>query len=190
MKPSTVNQPRGLESFHFSEFYRSEWPRAWSVPGHLEPSSETLKPRRQAIGLAPFGTQRFHVRIEVYGPESRIRPRQRFVSWGATDLPAKAERFPTVAAHLPGLLRAPSRVFGLTQIEPGPGLSQERVRVAGWTRQGIAFSRLAVLKQILDEAGVSYDELAWLEVDLGQGPPWGAGSTKAGDLLRDFDSLS
>jgi hypothetical protein len=179
-----VAQEDGLEVFHFSEFYRSEWPRSWSVPGQLEPKSESLKPVRPETGLPPFGTQRFHVRLEVFGPESRISPRQRFASWGAGDLPQKAERFPTVVASLPGLLQAPSRVFGLTQIEAGSGLSQERVRVAEWTRLGIAFSRLEVLRQILDQAGVEYDELAWVEADLAHGPPWGDGGVKAGDLLR------
>ncbi|MEE8137880.1 MAG: hypothetical protein V3T81_03270 [Thermoanaerobaculia bacterium] len=184
-----VRRPEDFKRFRFRESFRSEWPRAWSIPGHLEPSSESLRPRPMETGFPPFGTQRFHVRIEFYGPESRIRPRHRFASWGAGDLPAQAGSFPTVSAYLPGLLRVPSLVFGLTQIEPRPGLAEERARLAEWFRQRIAFSRLTLLKQILDEAGVDYEELGWTGVDLEQGPSWGEGAVKPGDLLRVGEHL-
>ncbi len=178
-----------LSRFHFRETFRSDWPRSWSVPGDLRPSSARLAAPGPETGLPAFGTQRFHVRLEFFGPESKITPRQRFSSLGAGDLPAKVQSFPTVSARLSGRLGAPSRVFGLTQIELAPGLGELRARLVEWSRQDIVFSRLTVLRELLDEVGADYDELAWVGVDLASGPGWGEDGVEPGDLLRVGERL-
>mgnify|MGYP001570381222 CR=1 FL=1 len=171
--------------FEFREVCRSEWARAWTIPGDLQPSAERQEIRDLVTGLPRFGTQRFHVRIEMFGPKSSITPEVRLRTPGATDLPEGAGDFPTAIASLPGGLEVPSQVFGLSQIEVP---AQERVEVAGlladWTRQRLAFSRLTVVREMLDRAGISYDELQWVDVDLLEGPAWGPQSVEPGDFLR------
>ena len=78
---------RGVSSFR--EVFRSDWARAWSIPGDLQPSRERQEVRDMVTGLPRFGTQRFHVRIEMFGPKSSITPEVRLRSPQATDLPEK-----------------------------------------------------------------------------------------------------
>lgn len=177
-----------LEKFRFEEFFRADWPRAWAVPGDLQPRSETAL-RSAPLGEIPrFGTQRYHVRVEIFGPESEITPRIRLRSTQAQELLSKVDSFTTVVATLPGALEAPTRVFGLTQIEPSPEILVPLAdRLTGWFLQGIAFSRLSVLRDLLRRSGVDYDELEWRSVDLAAGPGWGEEGVDSGDLLRVGD---
>ncbi len=183
----------GLEEFRFVEQYRSDWPRAWSIPGRLEPSGWARQPRPPGMEEARFGTQRYHVRLEFFGPESAIRPRLRIGSPGAAEVlgggPSAGSRAVSgVAASLPGPLAEPSRVFGLTQIE-AVGLAQAVGETVGptlvaWSRQLVAFSRLTVLKEILTREGRAFEELPWRSLELVVGHPWGAAGVSPGDLLR------
>jgi hypothetical protein len=177
-----------LEQFRFEEFFRPDWPRTWVVPGNLQPRSERAL-RSVPLGNIPrFGIQRYHVRVEVFGPESDITPQLRLRSMQAVELPAKADSFTTVIATSPGALEAPSRVFGLTQIEPTPdSLASTADRLASWSREQISFSRLTVLRDLLERSGVTYDQLEWQSIDLAAGPIWGADGVDGGDLLRVGD---
>lgn len=175
-----------LDRFRFVEVFRAEWPRTWSIPGDVTPSAEAF-----ARGLdrrAPdqrFGTQRYHVRIELYRSAKGLTPDRRYASWGVVELPARAVEYPTVVAFLPDSLDAASRVFGLTQVEAAPDAPPELLdRVAEWNRLGLAFSRGAVVAATLVRAGVSARELRWRAIDLGEGPGWGPGGAQAGDLVR------
>lgn len=180
-----VDEAEALEEFHFREVFRSDWPRAWSVPGSLQPSAERQEVREMVTGLQRFGTQRFHVRIEMFGPQSSITPEVRLRSPQATDLPENVEEFPTAIASLPAGLEVPSQVFGLSQLEVAPQvLGAVADRLAEWTRHRLAFSRLTVIREMLDYAGLSYEDLVWIDVDLETGPAWGPNAVEPGDFLR------
>ena len=180
-----IEEAKGLEAFYFLEVFRSDWARAWSVPGDLQPSAERQEVRDMVTGLPRFGTQRFHVRIEMFGPKSSITPEVRLRSPEATDLPRKVEGFPTVIASLPGGLEVPSQVFGLSQIEVAPqALGGAGDLLADWTRNRLAFSRLTVYREMLDRARLSYEDLKWTDVDLQEGPVWSLEAVEPGDFLR------
>jgi hypothetical protein len=180
-----IEEANDLEEFHFREFFRSDWARAWSIPGDLQPSAERQEVRDLVTGLPRFGTQRFHVRIEMFGPKSSITPEVRLRSPEATDLPEEVAGFPTAIASLPGGLEVPSQVFGLSQIEVAPlARGGAADLLADWTRNRLAFSRLTVVKEMLDRAGLSYEDLEWTEVDLEEGPAWSPEAAGPGDFLR------
>jgi hypothetical protein len=185
-----VSDASDLESFEFREFYRPEWPRTWSVPGELQPFAEKYDPQAPKARLPAFGTQRYHLRLEFFGPASEITPRLRLQSPGAAALPDEETDLPTVVVSLADALAAPSRVFGLTQIEIlGPDLTAVADWLTSWSSRQLAFSRLTVIKEMLSRAGVTYEDLEWREVDLESGPAWGGDGVAAGDFLRVGDRL-
>jgi hypothetical protein len=187
----SVEEPEAFEKFHFREVFRSDWPRAWSIPGDLQPSAERQEVREHATGLPRFGTQRFHVRIEMYGPKSSITPEVRMRSLQAEDLPERVDDFPTAIASLPGNLDVPSQFFGLSQIEVAPPIPSEVAnRLTDWTRKRLAFSKLSLIWEMLDRMGQSYEDLEWIEVDLEDGPNWGTNGVEPGDFLRVGERVS
>ncbi len=175
-----------LAQFHYREVLRADWPRRWSIPGSVEPShaaSEVVGPGEERAG---FGTQRYQVRLEIFGPESAITPRLRIKSPGGDALPAAVAGFPTASVGLPAPLDVPSRVFGLSQIEPGAGAPLAlKATLADWTAGGLAFTRVGVLKLLLDRAGVGLDGIPWERVPLDGTAAWGA----PGDPLRAGERL-
>jgi hypothetical protein len=173
-----------LERLQFRESFRADWPQAWAVPGSVEPSR-----RRLVAGdlgaAADFGSQRFHVRIEFFGAASAVVPRLRMRSPGAAEIERESERFPAVRARLAGPLAAPSLVFGTPQVEVAEGADAALAHSVGelW-RSGLVFSRLVVLRELLDRTGRSWEEAGWRAVDLEEGLEWGVGGVAPGDLLR------
>lgn len=170
-----------LADFGFREVLRPDWPHTWSVPGMLDPSWLTQDQKRRRRGGSEFGSQSFHVRIELFGRESGIRPRARFGSPGAASLPDGAADVATVVARLPGALAAASAPFGLTQIEVGP--DPEPALKAAWRRwidADLAFSRGLAIRRHLESLGLAWDRLSWQDVDLSGGTPWGG----PGDVIR------
>lgn len=185
-----VSDAAELESFEFREFYRPEWPRTWSIPGELQPFAAKYDPQAPKAKLPGFGTQRYHLRLEFFGPASGITPRLRLQSPGGAALPGDNADLPTVVVSLPGALAAPSRVFGLTQIEVlTPDLTSVADWLTSWSARQLAFSRLTVIREVLSAAGITYEDLVWREVDLESGPGWGADGVAAGDFLRVGDRL-
>ncbi len=174
-----------LDRLQFRELYRSDWPQAWTVPGSVEPSRRRFEAGPPPASLPAFGTQRFHVRLEFFGPASTIVPQRRVRSWGAEELRRESARFPTVTMRLAGPLAASSGVFGLPQVEPTgeatPALVSELRDL--WQRR-LCFSRLALLREVLGRAGQPWEALDWREVELEAGPAWGPAGAAAGDLLR------
>ena len=172
-----------LEELEFREFFLADWSRTWSVSGRWGgPSAGVTLPT--GVEYLPFGTRRFNVRIEIFGPESEIRPRQRFQSWNGSELRAQVDHFPTVVSRLPGTLGPPSAAFGLPQVEVVKGAAPELTQaVADWRRRKLAFSRLAVIKGAIDAAGAELDDLAWRSVELDGDTEWGS----RGALLRVGD---
>lgn len=175
------------DRFALQTFFRSDWPDGWTVPGsvdaanddHLSPDPRAVAPRVQR-----FGTQRYHVRIELYADEESVLPAQRLVSWGPDDLPAELARFPTVVATLPGALASTSKVFGLTHLQPPEEASTATLqRLHALADQGLAFTRLTVVLDRLRAAGRRLEDLAWQPLELDGSRRWGRPAAE-GDLLR------
>ena len=174
-----------LDTFRFENHFRADWPRTWAIPGDLRPRAERDLKTGPIDGIARFGTQRYHVRVEIFGPESQITPRLRLQSLNAADIPDELDAISTVVATLPAPLAEPSRVYGLSQIEPVPGSSPEVAQqLTDWYDQGVTFSRLAVLRGHLASTGVDYEQLAWNAVELGTDLSWDETGASEGDLLR------
>jgi len=168
----------------FETFFRGSWPSHWSIPGTLEPAFDDggdlgsrLEPAAQ-----DFGTQRYHVRIELYRDPHALLPEQRFPSSGPEALLADSARFPTVVAELAGAAGPASAVFGLTEIEAPPAAdSSTRAAIARLVRRHLAFTRLSVLRDLIDLAGAQGE--SWRSLDFGTAPVWQQ-SVDRGDLLR------
>jgi hypothetical protein len=182
-----------LDRLRFTEFFRPEWPTSWSVPGRLAPRHDDPVARETATDQVPFGTQRFQARIELYRGEDAVLPEERFLSWGAAELPERVESFPAVIASLPGAAAgAASSVFGLTQVElPEDAPPELRDAVSELARRRLAFSRVTVLRRIFAAAGVGLDAVAWRRIEVGGDAParrWGE-EVHPGDLLRAGDRV-
>lgn len=170
-------------AYRIELFFRPDWRNEWSVAGVVEATNDDqfdvgsrLDPKAQE-----FGTQRYHVRIELYSDEESVLPDQRVASPGPDALAAEPETFSTVVASLPGALAPASRVFGLTQIQaPAEASAELRSGLTALANRGLAFTRLTVLRDQLRQVG---DELPWQELDLGASPQWNV-AVKPGDLVR------
>lgn len=180
-----VESQDDLAAFRFQDNFRADWPRTWSIPGDLRPRGERDLKSGPIEGLERFGTQRYHVRFEIFGPQSEITPLMRLQSLRASDLPQRFEAFATVQATLPGALALPSRVYGLSQIEPMSEVALGVIeKLTEWYQGNMAFSRLLVLRDLLDRSGTTYGDLDWTAVELGVDQFWGEEGVMAGDLLR------
>ncbi len=172
-----------LEALEYKDFFLADWPRTWSVSGKWTgPSAGVTLPRD--LEYLPFGTRRFNVRIELFGPESEIRPRESFTSWTGAELIAEVEHFPTVVSRLGGTLGPPSYAFGLPQLEKIKGAGVDvKEALAERRKRKLAFSRLGVIKGALDAAGMDPENLDWHSIELTGDTEWGA----PGALLRVGD---
>lgn len=172
-------------AFKLREVHRADWPQAWSIPGSVEPSIQTLAGGRDTHGPMDFGTAAYQVRILLYGPESKIRPRERFLSPGVNALMSEADVAPRVTVALPGRLGPVSSVFGLPQFEADAEQGKDLTpRLRKTLELGLAFRRAAVLRKTLELAHKQWDDLNWSEIDLESGPAWGENGVLAGDLVR------
>lgn len=180
-----VSSASDVAEFRFQDNFRADWPRTWSIPGDLRPRGERDSKSGPLEGLSRFGTQRYHVRIEIYGPKSEIKPLMRIQSLRAEDLPERAEDFATVQATLAGSLALPSKIYGLSQIEPDQeALATVAEQLTDWYRGNLSFSRLLLLRDMLDRSQATYSSLEWTAVELGLDQIWGSGGVTGGDLLR------
>ena len=130
-----------LDEFHYRENLQPSWPRSWSIPGSLKGSGDAAIRQAQLGDVARFGTQRYHVRVEVFGPRSRITPRERIQSLSADTLPEAADEFATVVVARPGRLRVPTSLFGVPQMElVMPADAQVRQSAQRWIEPGLVFT--------------------------------------------------
>ena len=177
-----------LQDFRFQDNFRADWPRSWSIPGDLRPRGERDMKSGPVEGLPRFGTQRYHVRVEIFGPKSEIVPAIRLQSLKAEDLPERSAELSTVRATLPDGLAVPSGIYGLSQIEPHTEVEDSVAeQLAQWFQDGLTFSRLRLLREILKRAGTDYGDLQWSAVELNVDQAWGETGVGAGDLLRVGD---
>lgn len=180
-----VSDAGELGEFHYRENLRPSWPRSWSIPGSLKGSGDAALRQAELGDVARFGTQRYHVRIEVFGPQSRITPRERIQSLAADTLPDSANDFATVVAARPGRLRVPTSLFGVPQIELEPQADAEiRKSAQRWIEPGLLFTRGSALKSFLSDVDTSFDRLDWSDLDMAERVVWGSSGVEEGDLLR------
>jgi hypothetical protein len=167
-----------LESPRYREVFQSDWPQAWSVPGRLEPAVENFLPGHDQREMeSRFGSQRFHVRVELFSSMSNLLPVARLRSPGATDLQLDASSFPGVSATLDWPLLSLSRFFGLPQLEPATEAPPEvSAALAELTASGLSFNRLEVLRRWLDEVKAAWDGLEWRPVELNAEVEWTTGA--------------
>ena len=165
---SEVADFEALERSRYREVFQADWPQAWTVPGRIAPMVENYLPGHEdRAEPVRFGTQRFHVRIEVFGADSDLLPSKRLRSLGVSDLESGAEGFPTLTAMLEWPLESVSRVFGLPQIEPAEGAGEEIVAaLAERTKDGLVFSRVPLLRKWLAVLGVGWEDLGWHSIEL------------------------
>jgi hypothetical protein len=188
VRQRTVSDLEQLGRFALQEVYRPDWPHAWTIPGSLESSRVAAEERPFRTLEATIGTQRFHVRIEVYEDDKALLPKERYKSWGADSLPETVADFPAVTASAPGLLGPGSEVFGLSQLEPEtlePALLEG---IESLSRQRLAFSRLSVLAETVAVAGLEPEDLSWSPLDISSGAAWGE-EVHAGDLLQVLERM-
>ncbi len=180
----TLDAESGVAGFTFEEFLRSDWPITWSVPGEIDAAHDNHLATGSVEQTQRFGTQRYHVRIELYRDKKALIPDDVVRSWGVADLKQQVDRFPTVRMTLPGAAGPASRVFGLTQLEPPPGSGRVIARqIEELAANDVAFSRLTVLRDQIHHAGRRLGDLSWTTVDLAGDARWGR-DVAPGDLLR------
>ena len=185
----TLDAETGISGFGLQEFLRSDWPISWSVPGEIDAANDNHLAIVSPDETQRFGTQRYHVRVELYRDRHALIPDQVVRSWGVADLKEHVERFPTVRMTLPGTAAAASRVFGLTQLEPPPGAGRELVtQIDELAANDVAYSRLTVLRDQIHHAGLTLEDLRWTIVDLAGDARWGR-EAGPGDLLRAGDRV-
>ena len=183
---------QGIEGFEIAEFARSDWPLAWAIPGDIDAANDNHLASLSVVPRQLFGTQRFHVRVEIYEFEDDLLPLRKVSSWGADDLLANAEQFPTVEVLLPGVLAPASRVFGLTQVHLPPGDPSLQSAFDDLARKKLAFSRPSVIRDLLEGAGHELSDLSWESLDLDGSSPWattGVEGPRPGDFIRVGDRL-
>jgi len=180
-----VERPEDLSRFTFTDFLHQDWPETWSVPGRIDPANDDELARDPRVESPPFGTQRFSLWVELYDRESPLLPRARYTAPGAAELEASPESVTAVHAVLPGPAAPASRFFGLAHLDlPSTAAVEEVARVRQWTAAHLAYEDVALLAQLMREAGKTPDEVPWRRVDLTtDNLAWGT-DLEAGDLLQ------
>ena len=180
-----LETPEDLEKFRFTELFRPDWPRTWSVPARVASQHSRHLKRSEAERQRSFGVQRYHVRIDLVDPVDPLIVKKSAQSWGADEVLEREERFPTLLVELEPPLEVVSRYFGLTQLIPSdvvlPELSEEISRLA---EDELAFTRAFLLRAHLEDAGRRWEDLSWRRIDWSGGDlRWGS-DVRPGDLLR------
>jgi len=176
-----VDTPAAIERFTFEELFRAEWPRAWSIPGSIDPLNDDHLRRGLPVPDPRFGVQRFHIRVELFDPRQPLVPVRRVRSAGAEEIAAGEGEEARVEVLLPPPLDRLSAVFGLTQIEMSRDLGDEGVaEVTRLESLGLAFSREPVLGGYVGELPAAEE---WTQTLLDGSMAWDE-LVGVGDLVR------
>ncbi|MEM9558245.1 MAG: hypothetical protein AAGC60_28570 [Acidobacteriota bacterium] len=173
----------GARAFQMQEFLRSDWPLGWTVEGEIDAANDDHFAERSVLRSQIFGTQRYHVRFELYRLEDDLVPQEVLRSWGVDELRDTIERFPT-AIVAPDDATAPiASLVGLTQLEPPPDADEAVFdQVRQLADAGLAFSRATALRDLLRSVERGLDDLTWRDVELGVDVLAWSGESAAGDL--------
>jgi hypothetical protein len=183
-----LESPSDLESFHFTELFRPEWPRGWRVPAGISSKNSSHLRRSEAERKRQFGIQRYHVRIDLVDPVEPLVVKKSARSWGADEVLGRRDSFPTLVVELPKPLTAASRFFGLTQLIPSETvLAELSDELAELAENELAFSRAHLLRAHVESAGRGWAGLEWIGIDWAADRiAWGE-RVRPGDLLRVGD---
>lgn len=177
-----------LDDYRFEVAFRPDWGRGWTIAGSVTPRNHSLARGPLPEAELPFGTARYHVRIERYSRSGEPMPVARYSSPAGEAVIGGSSSPTRVVMRLPGALGRPSAVFGLPQLEPGGAAPRPLMRrLAEWYRGEIAFSRLLVLSGMLADRGLAWPDLDWAPLDLAEAPAFAAAG--AGDLLRSGERI-
>ena len=184
-----VDDLEQLESFRFEESFRPEWGRGWTASGSVTPRNHALSRGFEDDQEVPFGTARYHVRIEKYFRAGDPAPS------GSLPLAGRRRGFRRCGRTDTGrgdLAARPASVsvesFGTPQLEPAEASPASVLReLSGWYEEGLSFSRLLVFGGLLEDRRRVLSELEWASVDLELAPSWG--EIGSGDLLRSGERL-
>lgn len=183
----------GIDAFRMEEFARVDWPMAWTLPGEIDAANDNHYSGDKGPPQS-FGTQRYHLRFEIYAAEKDLVPTETLRSWGVSELKQEINRFPTVVVSVPGPTAPVTRIFGLTQLEPPTETDAAlQSQIDDLHRHGVAFSRFTLLQELVSSHGKLWQNLGWQILSLDGGTAWrqdkaGAG-VGAGDLLRVGDRV-
>ncbi len=174
-----------LEKFRYEEFFRPEWGSTWSIDGTLGAYFDSWAQEDGPDVERNFGTLRYLVWVEASSDEDALVPDQRVKSaalLGAT----------RVEARLPAALGPPSAVFGLPGIVRGDGEwdAAALAQLQQLHDDRLAFSRVTLLRELLDARGLVWEDLNWGLASLDGMADWhaqGEGSPAPGDLVRVGD---
>lgn len=177
-----------LESYRFEEVLRPEWGRGWTIAGSVTPRNHSLARSLGPGEELPFGTARYHVRIERLASTGGPTPVARYRSPTGADLLADGPLPTSVVMRLGDTLARPSAVFGLPHFESAETASRDLLRrLGGWYRRDLAFSRLLVLSEVLKDSGLAWRDLVWRPIELADRPAFR--SAGSGDLLRSGERI-
>jgi hypothetical protein len=178
-----------LDHLRFVESFHPDWGSGWSVPGVVDPQLALIEPEDHLRPLG-FGTERWAVRIELYGTPAALTPSARASSPGAERVLDDPKPVTSLVATLPGPLGVVSAAFGEPVVKPGPTIDPEaRGRIDSWLARGLVIEGDRLLARYLDALGISAEKLAFHDVELGpDGPRWGT-DVRPGDFLRAGERL-
>lgn len=172
------------DQLEFREVYQADWGQAWTIPGRVRSRQRAIQTGWDLVPELEFGSQFYHVRVEVYAGRNQLTPQARYVSWGAGDIVEQSKMFPKVVALLPGALGEAGRVVGLSQLEAPSRDPDILSRIVDWSRRGLGFSRSYVVHQVLSRGGSSYDGVNWQSIETVGDQVWGESGVQPGDLMR------
>ena len=178
-----------LGSLRFTNFSQPDWGLECSVVATITARQrETMTVPDDARRLA-FGRHSYQVRIELPEKETDLVAETSFRSPGSDELFAAPEDFPRVLVTLDGPLSTPSAVFGLSQLEPAEGLSEQAEQeIARLHDAGLFFRRALLFKELLGGS-----KLDWQLVELDVGKPFSetpqADAVAPGDWIRVGDRV-
>ncbi len=187
-----VDSTERLESLEFTNFSHPDWGVACSaiatITARQRDTVLTAEDRRQLS----FGAQNYQVWVEFLETETSLVSEQSIRSPGSEALLAKPQSFPRVRLELSGRLETAAAVFGLSQIEPKPGLEDSgRQRIIELHRSRLLFSREPLFQDLVAEG--PEEQLNWRLIELDGTQPFlteeqvtegATGGVRIGDLLR------
>lgn len=185
LEPSSLQD---VETFQWQESFRPDWGRGWVAVGSVSPSNDNLARTSEVGAELPFGTARYHVRIEEYRHSGDSTPIARYRSPGAAELVDNPASLGGVVSRLPGGLASVSEVFGMVHFETGAESSPELLQeFRTLYARGLGFSRLLVLNRVLADHDLTLPEVRWTTVEIQEGHEWARVGT--GDLLRSGERV-
>jgi hypothetical protein len=171
-----------LEALRFEEILRPEWPRSWSVPLVVDPKIDDgldvgrLRP--------PFGTVRLHTRIEIFGPDQKLVPVERYSSTGAAQLPDTPAAVATVVVGVPGELEDATQRFGLINLKQTSTDPAVASAIDRYHELRLAVVVPSLLRTAFARHQVGVDNAPWVRLEAGRPLAWGRPGVLAGDLFR------